>query len=380
MKARVLRINPKKPEPSKISDAARIILKGGLVVFPTETVYGIGANALDAKACRKIFIAKGRPSDNPLIVHVSGMEMAKSIAKIPAKYKKRMEASWPGPITFILRARKALPGVVTANLRTVAVRMPSNKVALALIRSAGVPIAAPSANISKKPSSTSAGHARKYFGDKVDLIIDSGASEFGLESTVLDLGSFTILRPGAFTAEQIRKAFGITPKLPSGTGKIKGEKNPQSPGTKYRHYSPETPLFLYVGRPGRLAASLKDAGKKFAFIGSTESCAYARKFAAKTIPLGRRNDLRTVARNLFAALIYLDELHLGFAVAESFGEKGYGLAIMNRLRKAARHREFRSAIGLGKLVGEASAIPDKNNAAPVAHARSSWKKARGAFS
>ncbi len=348
MNARMLRINPKKPEPQKIAAAARIILKGGLVVFPTETVYGIGANALDALACRKIFIAKGRPSDNPLIVHVSGMEMAKSIAKMPARYRKGIEASWPGPITFILKAREALPGIVTANLRTVAVRMPSNKVALALIRGAGVPIAAPSANISKKPSSTSASHARKYFKGKVDLIIDSGSAEFGLESTVLDLRSFTILRPGAFTVEQIQKAFGIKPKLPA--DQAKNEKPPASPGTKYRHYSPETPLFLYVGRPQSLASALGKAGAGFAFIGSAESCARARRFAAKTISLGRRRDMRTVARNLFAALIALDELHLGFAVVESFGEKGYGLAIMNRLRKAAQHREFRSAEQLERMV------------------------------
>lgn len=350
MSALILKINPHKPERRKIEKAAEAIRRGRLVVFPTETVYGIGANAFDPKACRMIFKAKGRPSDNPLIVHVSDMRMAGKVAEIPRLYSNIIGKIWPAPITFIMNARKGLPKAVTAGLETVAVRMPSDRVALALIKASGVPIAAPSANISRKPSSTSAGHALKYFAKSVDVIIDSGRSRFGLESTILDLRSFKLLRPGAFTIEEIEKAFGRRPLVTKETKGIIESGKATNPGMKYRHYSPETPLFLFEGKQKDLPKILSGLKGRFAFIGSSESSRLLRGIAEKTIILGRKNDSRTIARRLFDSLIELDSLGLEFGIAESFSEKDYGLAVMNRLRKASRHRSFRTRKELEHLI------------------------------
>lgn len=348
----LLKINPGRPERGRIRRAAQAIREGGLVVFPTETVYGIGASALDSAACRKIYKAKGRAGDNPLIVHVSDMRMADEVAEIPKQYRKAISRIWPAPITFIVRAKGGLPRVVTAGLDTVALRMPSNKVALFLIKESGVPIAAPSANISKKPSSTSARHALGYFKGKVDIIIDSGRSNYGMESTILDLRSFTLLRPGAFTAEQIERTFGRKPRI---SKEAKGEAEVAraiSPGTKYRHYSPDTPLFLYTGRRRNLTRALSGAKGRFAFVGSDESCNSLRGMHCGRIRLGSSRNLREVARNLFDRLIALDSMGLDFAVVESFSESRHGLAIMNRLRKATRHRSFSDADGLRLLTAK----------------------------
>jgi len=350
MKALILKINQRRPEESKIARAAEAIKKGGLVVFPTETVYGIGANALSEKACRKIFRAKGRPRDNPLIVHVSGIEMARTVAEVPVVYNNIIRRIWPAPITFIMKARKGLPAAVTAGLGTVAIRMPANKVALALIESSGVPIAAPSANISRRPSATTAQHAIKYFKNSVEVIIDSGRSEFGLESTILDLRTFRILRPGAFTAERIRKAFGRRPVITRETMGLGESADAISPGMKYRHYSPETPLFLFTGKKNRLRRILKGAGGRFAFVGSSELSATIRMPGKYKMVLGSRKRPGKMASNLFDSLIRLDSLGAEFAVVESFGQRGYGLAMMNRIRKASQHRSFRSLPELERLM------------------------------
>lgn len=350
MAALVLKVNPRRPEPEKIRIAAGVIKKGGLVVFPTETVYGIGANALDGKACRRIFRVKGRASDNPLIVHVSNLKMAAGVAEIPLSYSNIIRKIWPAPITFIMKARKKLPNTVTAGLETVALRMPSNRVALALIKASGVPIAAPSANISKKPSSTSAAHALNYFRDSVDVIIDSGRSRFGLESTILDLRSFTLLRPGAFTTEEIERAFGRAPKITGQARGLRGSRRAISPGMKYRHYSPDTPLFLFAGDKRRLEKILNGVGHDFAFMGSRETARRIGNSAKGKILLGSGRDLSGIARNLFDGLIRLDSLGMEFAVAESFREKGHGLAIMNRLRKASEHRTFKTKGELERLI------------------------------
>jgi L-threonylcarbamoyladenylate synthase len=357
MSALILKINPRRPERDKIKIAAEAIKKGGLVVFPTETVYGIGADAFDEKACAKIFRAKGRPSDNPIIVHVSDLRMAKCVAEIPPIYSNIIAAIWPAPITFIMKARNELPKIVTAGLNTVAVRMPSNRVALELIKASGLPIAAPSANISKKPSSTSALHAIKYFGKAVDVIIDSGRSKFGLESTILDLRSFKVLRPGAFTVEEIEKAFGRRPTVTGETRGIDESKAALSPGMKYRHYSPETPLFLFVGEGDELKKILEKADDPFAFLGSKELSGKIGKRTDQKIILGSRKNLKEIAANLFDALIALDSLKVKYAIIESFDEKGYGLAIMNRLRKATQHKAFKTAPELEKLVDEIDKTP-----------------------
>lgn len=193
---------------TSIRRAAEIIRNGGMVVFPTETVYGIGASAFNGKACKKIFRVKGRAADNPLIVHVSSMRMADAVGFIPKRYSRILARVWPAPLTVVVRAKGSLPRVVTGGLDTVAIRMPDNKIALDLIKESGVPIAAPSANISRKPSSTSASHAKKYFDGRVDAIIASEPSRFGIESTVINLADFSLLRPGSYTVGQIEKAFG----------------------------------------------------------------------------------------------------------------------------------------------------------------------------
>ncbi len=362
----MLNVNPNRPDLSKIRLAAKAIKSGKLVVFPTETVYGIGANALDGKACMKIFRVKGRPQDNPLIVHVSSMEMAERIAEIPPKYRKQIMALWPGPLTLILKAKAGIPKEVTAGLPTVAVRFPSNLVALALIKAAGVPIAAPSANVSKRPSATEASHAASYFRKGVAYIIDSGISSFGIESTILDLSGFRILRPGAMTVEQISSAFMKRPILsPEATAKgVKGK--PISPGMKYLHYSPEKPLLLFTGNRAELAKIFKRHGNDAAFIGSEESCMALGDLVKNKLVLGRRNDQRMAARNLFRYLIKLDSLDVNFGIAEAVPENGLGTAVMNRLRKASGNRECASAYEAERFIQKIKA-PKMRHKAKSSH-------------
>lgn len=336
MKTTVLKVDWNHPEKDKISIASSAITSGELVVFPTETVYGIGANALDAAACQKIYRVKERKSDNPLIVHVSSMQMADKIAIIPKKHRRHVESSWPGPITFVVKARKVLPRTVTGGLDTVAVRMPRCRIALDLINASGVPIAAPSANISKKPSSTKAKHALKYFMGKVQIIISSKDSRYGIESTVLDLETFEILRPGSFSAERIKSIFGKAPQAYTPT--LTSKSPPRSPGLKYRHYSPSTPLFAYAGDSTAAINKITSGMKNFCFIGSAESCRIVA--APHKISLGSRRQKAAIARNLYAALIDLDDIGVDFCIIENFDMKGIGAAIANRIEKATNHRSF----------------------------------------
>ncbi len=341
----IIKINATSPEEAKISKAAKYIKEGGIVIFPTETVYGIGADALNGDACAKIFKAKERPADNPLIVHVSSFEMAEEIGVFPKEYAAAIKKIWPSPITFIVKTRKELPKEVTAGLKTVSIRMPAHPVALDLIKKAGVPIAAPSANPSKKPTATNANQAIKYFDGKVDCIIDSGHTFFGVESTIIDLERFAILRPGPFTVEEIEKAFGKKIKVDEITrGEVTVE-NTISPGTKYQHYAPETPLFLFNGAVKGLIEDLDniDEQQEFCFIGSNQSCKEMSKaVGCSTIELGNKKNLYEIAKNLFDGLIMLDSLKVKFGIIESFDEAGIGLAIMNRIRKATSHKEFKA--------------------------------------
>ncbi|MDE1855864.1 MAG: threonylcarbamoyl-AMP synthase [Candidatus Micrarchaeota archaeon] len=339
-KTKIIKINPTKPQPKKIDAAATFIRNGKIVAFPTETVYGIGANAYDANATERIFAVKGRPSDNPLIVHVDSLAMAQHIGDIPKKYRKRISKIWPSPITFIVKARVKLPQSVTAGLDTVALRMPAHPVALALIKSSGVPIAAPSANPSKKPSATTGKQATRYFKGKIDCILDGGECFFGLESSIIDLRDFSLLRPGPFTAEEITKMFGAKPRITKVTRGLAAASRMVSPGTKYRHYSPDTKLYLSTLSNAKTAGKLaKKKPKDFAFIGSVETCRYMKKkLGCETIELGRRSDGYQIAKNLYTSLIKLDRLDRKFGVIESFDEKGIGLALMNRIRKAAPAR------------------------------------------
>lgn len=342
-------IKIKKPTEKNLRVAAKAIREGKIVVFPTETVYGIGANAFDEKAAKRIFEIKGRNRDNPLIVHVASIEMAKEIADIPKEYIDIVKKMWPSPLTLILKSKGRVARAVAAGLDTVAVRMPDNKVALELIKESGVPIAAPSANVSKKPSSTSAQHVLSYFDGKVDVIIDSGRSRYGIESTVLDLEEFKILRPGAFTSEDIEEAFGRKPSIES-----EEVEKPKSPGTKYRHYSPNTPLFLSDMSDDELATLFKSLKKeyKIGFIGSSESCRKIDRSAKYRINLGKREDLYSIASKLFDALIQIDQKNVDFAIIEKFEERRIGIAIMNRIRKAANYKKFSSEKELVRLVND----------------------------
>lgn len=339
IKTEILKINSTKPEIKKVKEAAEFIKSGDVVVFPTETVYGIGADAFNEEACKRIFEIKGRPGDNPLIVHVSSIEMAEKICEVPTKYKESIKRIWPSPITFIMKARN-LPKVVTAGLDTVAVRMPAHPVALALVNATG-PIAAPSANPAKRPTATNAGQAAKYFDGKVSCIIDSGRAFFGIESTIIDLRDFKILRPGPFTPDEIEKAFGMKPKIDKVTEGRESAPEAISPGTKYAHYAPDTPLVLFEGTSAELVDYVDHNPDlpSFAFIGSKESCSKLEKeLSCSTIGLGSKKNMYEIAKNLYDGLSALDSLKVKLGIIESFEEKGIGLAIMNRIRKATGNK------------------------------------------
>jgi L-threonylcarbamoyladenylate synthase len=306
-----------------IEKAAHILKKGGVVAFPTETVYGLGANALDKKATNKIFIAKGRPKDNPMIVHISGKkELYKIARKIPEKAKKLMEKYWPGPLTIILKKNKLIPCEVTAGLDTVAIRYPKHKIAQKLIKTSGFPIAAPSANKSGRPSPTEAKHVMEDLMGKIDAIIESGPTKHGLESTVIDLtvDPPQILRPGAITKEEITKTIG---KLQE-----KKTKKIKSPGMKYRHYAPKTKIILSDTKQ-ILRIMDKHKGKKISLLSKTK-----KGNPAEFIKIGKTK--KEIAKNLYKNLRLLDEKKTDIILVEKTDEKGIGNAIMNRLKKAAR--------------------------------------------
>ena len=320
-----------------IQKAARIIKKGGLVAFPTETVYGLGANALDKKAVRKIFEAKGRPLDNPVIVHIANFEdLTKLVRKIPKEAEILAKKFWPGPLTFILFKKKIIPDEVTAGTKTVAIRMPKNKIALKLIKAAGVPIAAPSANLAGKPSPTKAEHVFEDLGDKIDLILDGGPTKIGVESTVLDLTVKPpqILRPGGISFEELKKVIKNIQPHPSLLGKkFKGKA--KSPGMKYRHYAPRAPLILVKRNLKEKIKKYQKQGKKVGVLASDET----KKFyqgADLVLSCGSRKNLKKVARNLFKVFREFDRKKVNIILAETFPEEGIGFAIMHRLKKAAQ--------------------------------------------
>ncbi len=350
MKTVVCKTDPKRPSAKAIGVAAEAILRGRLVVFPTETVYGIGANAFDDKACREVYRVKGRASDNPLIVHVYSVEDALKLGRFNREHAKTLGRIWPGPLTVIVKGRGRLPETVTAGLDSVAIRCPRGNVIRSIMKTAGVPIAAPSANISTKPSSTKGEHAIGYFIGKVSVIIDGGEADYGIESTILDLRSFRILRPGAFTPEQIERAFGRKPILGRIARGTAGAKRAISPGTKYRHYAPLTPLFVYTGDRKAVRSMIRPFGKSAAFIGSDESCSFLKGTGVRPISLGPAKSLRIRVHRLFDKLIELDSLGVDFAVIEQFPEHGLGYSAMNRLRKASDHKSFSNLEELKKLL------------------------------
>jgi L-threonylcarbamoyladenylate synthase len=315
---------------SALELAAGIIARGGLVAFPTETVYGLGAGATDEQAVARIFQAKGRPPDNPLIVHIASLEQLPLVAReIPREAYRLAELFWPGPLSLVLYRSQQIPPGVSAGLPTVAVRMPNHPVALGLIKKAGVPIAAPSANRSGRPSPTSAFHVLEDLAGRIEAVLDGGRSLIGVESTVLDLTAPqpTLLRPGGVTRERLEVALGRQVVLP----RWDGTSPPPSPGMKYRHYAPRAPLIVVVGseaRRHRLARSLlswyERQGLKVGYLNPL------RNFRGS---LDKRE--KAFARSLYAALRAMDKGGADLIVAEGFPACGWGAVIMNRLCKAA---------------------------------------------
>ena len=322
-----------------IVKAAGIIKNGGLVSFPTETVYGLGANALDPSAVKKIFAAKGRPPDNPLIVHISSVSEIHNVARdVPRAALKLAGFFWPGPLTMVLRKKENVPYETTGGLETVAVRLPSNKAARALIAAAGVPVAAPSSNSSGKPSATDASHVETDLDGKIDMILDGGPSEIGLESTVADLTVFPplVLRPGFVTFEDLKK---IEPSFEIAVGSH--ENGPKSPGMKYKHYSPEAELIIVSGEPERVISKINGLAAEYIKKGK-KTCVMARDETvsrydsrARAISAGPRNDTGAVARNLYKILREFDFYGADIIFAEGCPETGLGFSVTDRLARAS---------------------------------------------
>lgn len=339
-------------ESNELREVASCIRDGGLVVFPTETVYGIGANAINKDAVNKIFKAKGRPSDNPLIVHVSDKKMLNDVAKDINKIEEKLINSFmPGPITIILNKKKNIPDNVTCGLNTVGIRMPENKIAREVIKTCGVPIAAPSANISGKPSGTNIEDIKDELSNKVDIIIDGGNCDIGLESTVVKVkeNKVIILRPGKVTPEDIRK-IGLEVKLDTHIfSDVKNEEKVESPGMKHRHYAPKAKSVLVDFNNDDMVSKiiniLKENMKKYnsiAIIGFEEHRKYFEKMEnIKYLEFGRIGDLDQISRNIFKMLRKLDRDKVEFCIIEGVEKKGLGIAIMNRLLRACSYNEIK---------------------------------------
>ena len=333
-----------------IREAGDILKKGGLVAFPTETVYGLGADALQEEAAKKTYEAKGRPSDNPLIVHIADYEDLKKIAvNIPAETDALAAHIWPGPLTMIFEKSDIVPYGTTGGLDTVAVRMPSDPVAAELIRAAGGFVSAPSANTSGRPSPTTAEHVLEDLGGKIDMVIDGGSVEIGLESTILDMTVEPpmILRPGAITADMFEEVIGPVSVDETILGS-ESKKPPKAPGMKYRHYAPKARLAIVEGdlreeilAIRQLAYAASREGKKVGIIATDETLPFYKYGLVKDI--GTRENEKTIARNLYRILREFDEEDVDTIYSESFAMQGIGKAIMNRLEKAAGHLRISAA-------------------------------------
>lgn len=327
---------------TKIKEAARVIKSGGLVLFPTETVYGIGANGLDEMAVKKIFEAKGRAQDNPLILHIANMDMLDQIATGVSELEyKLMDAFWPGPFTIILNKKEIVPNRVTGGLNTVAVRMPSNKIANKLIEYAGVPIAAPSANISGKPSGTCLEDIYEELASKMDYIIDGGKCEVGLESTVVKVenGEVKILRPGKISKEEIEKVIGNVEYDKHIFEDLKPNEAVLSPGMKYKHYAPETKCVLvYSVDADKMANKINELSKSYTNVSVISASENKERYAGKSVlTYGSKDNLNEIASNIFTLLRQVDKLKSDIVFIEGIKKENIGVAIMNRLIRACSH-------------------------------------------
>jgi len=341
VKTEIIRVNARKPSYAIIRKAANLIRKGEVIAFPTETVYGLGGNALDPSSVSKIYKIKGRPSDNPLIVHIADIKTFSTlVSEIPPDASRIISKFWPGPITLVLKKSRILPEITTGGLNTVAVRMPKNNVALELIKESRFPIAAPSANISGKPSPTNATHVKDDLNGKIKLILDGGSTEIGIESTVIDMTQRTpvILRPGGISKESIEDEIGKVHSHNSHLGLHRSTVNiDKSPGMKYRHYSPNAQVILVEGTEFNaknkiieLTQKLKSEGKKVCIMTTSNSL---KVNADKVQYMGKT--LEAIARDLFANLRNADKNNIDIIIVQGIQYNKAGFAIMNRLKKAA---------------------------------------------
>jgi L-threonylcarbamoyladenylate synthase len=343
-KTLILKVDSQNPDPTKIQAAAKIIRKGGLVAFPTETVYGLGADALNPKAVLALFEAKKRPLDNPPIIHVASIsEVYKLTKAVPPKAEVLMKTFWPGPLTLIFKRSGNVPKETVAGLDTIAIRMPNHNVALALIKESRCPIAAPSANLAGKPSPTTAKHVFDDLNGRIDAILDGGSTCIGVESTVLDLSVNPplVLRPGGTPFEELKKVLNNVKLHPFVTAEeeLPIEKT-RSPGMKHKHYAPNAEVILVEGtvpalinKVKELAQSHRQKGVKVGILASDETCMSYEADSVKC--MGSRMKLEAVAQNLFNLLREFDAEGVDVIIAESVPTQGLGLAVMNRLRKAS---------------------------------------------
>lgn len=345
MMTRFLQITKNQEKDSKIYEEAGELLKAGeLVAFPTETVYGLGGDALNCEAAHKIYAAKGRPSDNPLIVHIADVHALNELCeKVPDSAKKLAEAFWPGPLTMVLKKKDIVPYETTGGLDTVAVRMPNHPVALQLIRESGVYIAAPSANLSGRPSPTNASHVKEDLDGKIGMIIDGGAVSIGIESTIIDLTEETpmILRPGFITSKMLEQVVGEVTIDRAVANCCQTDAKPKAPGMKYRHYAPKATMTIVESSDMEKVrnyilenAKIKESqGIKVGILTTGENAAFYN--TDNVISIGNRQDEVSISSHLFEALRRFDELEVDYIYSEAFDRKNFGYAIMNRLQKAA---------------------------------------------
>lgn len=327
------------PAKENIELAAEILQKGGLVGIPTETVYGLGANALNEEAVKSIFTAKGRPSDNPLIVHISSFEEIEKyglVREFPESAKALSDKFWPGPLTMIMPKGKKISNVVTGGLDSIAIRLPSHEVAREIIKEAGCPVAAPSANLSGSPSPTTAQHVFNDMNGRIPLIIDGGSSDVGLESTVITLCTPvpTVLRPGKVTLEELREVLGEVELSNAVLNKLEEGQEAASPGMKYRHYAPKAKVYLVKGDDKAFAdfVNSKDTGTTVTLCYNSDT----EFLKTKTIPLGESDDFDAQAHNLFSALREADEIEgIDTVYVRCPKAEGLGMALFNRLIRAA---------------------------------------------
>ncbi len=332
-----------------LAEASKLLAEGQLVAFPTETVYGLGANALNAQAVLNIFAAKGRPADNPLIVHIWNREQLAGICDVPEIAEKLMDAFWPGPLTMLMPRKSTIPDAVTAGLSTVAVRMPSHPVAAALLKQCNLPIAAPSANRSGKPSPTTAAHVLEDMQGIIPLIIDGGSCDVGVESTVLDIcnGTPCILRPGGVTKDMLEKVVGEVKVAGSVLRPLQAGEKALSPGMRYKHYSPDGQVTLVEGEEQQVVPALAKLYQHASTAGHRTSvmCFTEHMEALKDChphDIGSRDKPEEVAHRLFDTLRRMDEEKMEAIFSEVVPPEGMGLAVMNRLGRAAAFRSVQA--------------------------------------